>query len=145
MLLRKPCTDRRADSICRKTALRDLDSGVALIYEPVGQSELQNRRSDRVTLECFEHSAACTARHDILLDRDKQIVASCEIQDERLIERLYEPHVDDCGTKAFRRFQGGLQHRSKSEYRDFFTGTGRSARFAPDLAFSDRQRVHLFR
>src|SRR5689334_20616014 len=79
-----PAANGRDDPLGSKAAGCDLDAGITLIDEAIGQSELKNRRRNCMPLQCLEDRATGTARNDVFLNRDEQVVPRGEIEHERL-------------------------------------------------------------
>ncbi len=68
-------------------------------------------------------------------------MATGELQDQFLVQRLDEAHVGDAGVENFRHLQRGLQHRAESQDGD--TRPAPAQRFAQHSSLADRQRQGL--
>src|SRR5689334_1124806 len=64
----KPLPDRLDDAFLVEAGVRELDAGVAVVDEAVGQPELEHGVVAAQALQRLEHGAARAPHHHVLLD-----------------------------------------------------------------------------
>src|ERR671919_2929232 len=81
---------------------------------------MDNWRVDVVSRQELGDSAAGAAGNDILLDGYKPFMVPGQIQDQGLIERFDETHIDYGGADLLTHLEGRCKHRSKRQNGDTF-------------------------
>src|SRR3984957_8271531 len=138
-LRRPPALDGRGES--REIQARRRETGLAraVFDEAVRYPDMEQRQLHAMGGEQFADARAGAADDGVLLDRDDGAMTRGKRQDQLLVERLDEAHVDQRGIQALGDLAGGVDQRAEGQDRE------PAAAFASHLSAPQRQGRHFRR